>query len=112
MAYQTSLAEDRAFSSVASVLATALPPMVLEEIRDDPDAFLSDMATATALPAYITGLPSDVRDYLSSVAAAEASIISKDLSAAAAPVAAAAAPTTGRAAKLMGVMAAIGLTFL
>ncbi|MCJ1230564.1 hypothetical protein MMC12_007238 [Toensbergia leucococca] len=86
-AYLTSLTAQSKYTSVQSVLATAIPSSVLAEIEADPSDFAQEFVTGTStdLPAWYTDLPSDAQSYIASVGQAEISIATKVLGGAAAP---------------------------
>ena len=73
------------FSSVDSVLATAIPSSVIAQIESDPVSFLEAQFTATGPPAYITALPKDVQSDIGSFINNGLSIVASDLEASSAP---------------------------
>lgn len=98
--YLGGLTTQAAFSTATSVLATAVPSDVIEQIQFDPNGYYQSVATATALPSWFTAMPTPVQQFFSSVGQAEASILSKD--------AKGPAPTNGVNVKLTGAVLAAG----
>ncbi|KAF1988439.1 hypothetical protein K402DRAFT_391670 [Aulographum hederae CBS 113979] len=96
-AYLTSLTAQPEYTSVASVLATAIPA---DELAD-----IDELVTATTYPSWYTSLPDDAQAYLNSIGIAEASIINKDV-AGAAPTAAPMLKYVGGAAGIVAAGAA------
>ena len=80
-AYVESVINEPGFSSVASVLATAVPSSVEAELEKDPVSFFEAQITATAPPAYITALPQDVQSDIGSFINKGLSIVASDLEA-------------------------------
>ncbi|KAL9607498.1 MAG: hypothetical protein Q9167_007591 [Letrouitia subvulpina] len=63
--FVASITADPRFPSVASVLATAVPPSLLA--NPDPraaEAYLLSLITATSLPSWLTNLPPSVTNYI------------------------------------------------
>ncbi|KAL8926096.1 MAG: hypothetical protein Q9172_001924 [Xanthocarpia lactea] len=56
------------FSSVVSVLATAIPITAQAEIAADPEGYLLDIIQGSPPPAWATALPPSVGDYVESLA--------------------------------------------
>lgn len=77
--YIEELAGDPEVESVISVLATAVPSSVQEEIDADPSAFLESIVTATALPSWVSGIPAPLQSKIGSVINQGLSIIAADL---------------------------------
>ncbi|KAL8900544.1 MAG: hypothetical protein Q9207_005649 [Kuettlingeria erythrocarpa] len=69
------------FSSVASVLATALPLTAQEAIANDPEGFLLTLVRGESIPSYITALPPSVEQYVQSIAEDAAQIVTSDFGA-------------------------------
>ncbi|KAL8926671.1 MAG: hypothetical protein Q9208_002745 [Pyrenodesmia sp. 3 TL-2023] len=69
------------FSSVASVLATAVPLTAQEAIANDPEGFLLSLVRGAPVPSYLTALPPSVEQYVQSVAEDAAQIVTSDFGA-------------------------------
>ncbi|KAL8755242.1 MAG: hypothetical protein Q9184_004852 [Pyrenodesmia sp. 2 TL-2023] len=69
------------FSSVASVLATAIPLTAQAAIANDPEGFLLSLVRGAPVPSYITALPPSVDEYVQSVAEDAAQIVTSDFGA-------------------------------
>ena len=96
--YFTHLTTEAGYSAALSAFATAVPGEVLANGLSNPEGLLRSMATASAMPSWVTKLPASVQTYVSSVAQAEARIVSKE--------AKNPAPTNG--VRVAGVMLAAG----
>ena len=79
--YVESVIKEPGFSSVASVLATAVPSSVEAEIEKNPASWFQAQITATAQPAYIKALPSDVQSDIGSFINEGLSIVASDFEA-------------------------------
>lgn len=66
------------FSSIVSVLATAIPITAEEAIANNPEAFLLGMVRGSSLPSWATSLPPSVEKYIESVAEDAAKIVTSD----------------------------------
>ncbi|KAL8786960.1 MAG: hypothetical protein Q9213_002503 [Squamulea squamosa] len=66
------------FSSVISVLSTAIPITAQAEIAADPQGYLLDIIQGSPPPAWATALPPSVGQYVESVAQDAAQIVSSD----------------------------------
>lgn len=66
------------FSSVISVLATAIPVTAQEAIEDDPTDFVLGLIQGSPPPSWATALPPSVEEYLVSVAEDAANIVTSD----------------------------------
>ncbi|KAI4234148.1 MAG: hypothetical protein LQ349_003975 [Xanthoria aureola] len=64
------------FSSVLSVLATAIPITAQAEIAADPQGYLLDIIQGSPPPAWATALPPSVQDYVESLGQNAAQIVS------------------------------------
>ncbi|KAI4227642.1 MAG: hypothetical protein L6R36_002277 [Xanthoria steineri] len=64
------------FSSVVSVLATAIPITAQAEIAADPQGYLLDIIQGSPPPAWATALPPSVQDYVESLGQNAAQIVS------------------------------------
>ena len=87
VSYVGSVIDQPGFSSVASVLATAVPSSVVAQLEADPASFVQAQITANGPPAYITALPPDVQSDIGSFINAGLSIAASDLEASSVSVA-------------------------
>ncbi|CAD6576394.1 MAG: hypothetical protein ASARMPRED_007712 [Alectoria sarmentosa] len=85
-AYISLLLPDPEITAVVSLLATAAPASVLDDLRADPIGYLEFwLAQTTTTPSWVSAtLPTPYQAYWLSVQSVEASIIAQDLKAAAA----------------------------
>ena len=79
--YVGSVINEPGFSSVASVLATAVPSSVEAQLEADPISFFQAQITATGPPAYITALPQDVQSDIGDFINEGLSIVASDFEA-------------------------------
>ncbi|KAL8804566.1 MAG: hypothetical protein Q9182_002481 [Xanthomendoza sp. 2 TL-2023] len=66
------------YSSVLSVLATAIPVTAQAEIANNPEQFLLDLLSGSPPPAWATALPPSVAEYVESVEGAAAQVVTSD----------------------------------
>ena len=67
------------FSSVVSVLATAIPVTAEDAIANDPEAFILNLLQGGSLPSWVTALPPSVGQYIESIGVEAAQQFTQEL---------------------------------
>ena len=77
--YLDQLLSEPEVASAISVLMTAVPTTVQQSFESNPAGFLENIATATALPSWVTDIPAPLQSDLGSIVNEALSIVDKDL---------------------------------
>ena len=77
--YLEQLVQEPEVASAISVLMTAVPTSVQQAFETNPAGFLENIATAPALPSWVTDIPAPLQSDIGSIVNEALSIIDKDL---------------------------------